>query len=89
MMYNKAQLEQLSLPELKAIAKQMDIPKTARLTDTQELIYKILDFQAINPQSNASETNQAPTLPTKRRGRPPKSEQNSKPLFYSQVFFHL
>lgn len=78
MMYNKAQLEQLSLPELKAIAKQMDIPKTARLTDTQELIYKILDFQAINPQSNASETNQAPTLPTKRRGRPPKSEQNSK-----------
>ena len=75
-MYNKAQLEQLSLPELMAIAKQMDIPKTARLTDTQELIYKILDFQANNPQQEPVQTTQESTVQPKRRGRPPK---NPKP----------
>lgn len=48
-MYNKAQLEQCSLQELKAIAKQMSIPKTSRINSIQDLIYKILDFQAVNP----------------------------------------
>ena len=48
-MYNKAQLEQCSLQELKAIAKQMSIQKTSRINSIQDLIYKILDFQAVNP----------------------------------------
>ncbi|MBO6117723.1 MAG: transcription termination factor Rho [Bacteroidales bacterium] len=72
-MYSKSQLEQCSLPELKAIAKQMDVPKTARLNDTQELIYKILDFQAANPDTNAASDAQQVQATAKKRGRPPKN----------------
>ena len=77
-MYSKAQLEQFSLIELKAVAKQMDIPKTARLNDQQELIYKILDFQAANPQNENIKDTDSPTIAPKKRGRPPKSTELKK-----------
>ena len=44
-MYNKTQLEERSIDELRAIAKAMKITKTTRMT-AQEIIYKILDYQA-------------------------------------------
>jgi transcription termination factor Rho len=74
-MYNKAQLEQLSLPELKAIAKQMEIPKTARITESQDLIYKILDFQAEHPDPTPTKDSEVTTPAPKKRGRPAKKDQ--------------
>ena len=44
-MYSKAQLEQQSLDELKQTAKELGLTKISRL-NSQDLIYKILDFQA-------------------------------------------
>ncbi|MBP3253804.1 MAG: transcription termination factor Rho [Bacteroidales bacterium] len=72
-MYSKNKLEECSLPELKAIAKQMNIPKTSRLNSAQELIYKILDFQASNPQQEVKTVNPDAVAQPKRRGRPPKN----------------
>ena len=74
-MYSKSQLEQLSLIELKAIAKQMNVPKTARLSDMQELIYKILDFQAANPHQEEVKQNEPLQRQAKKRGRPAKNTQ--------------
>ena len=54
-MYNKSQLEKKSLDELKAIAKDFNITKISRMKE-QEIIYKILDFQAENPVSKIIET---------------------------------
>lgn len=76
-MYNKAQLEQLSLPELKAIAKQMEIPKTARITESQDLIYKILDFQAEHPDPTPTKDSEPTSPAPKKRGRPAKKDQSS------------
>ena len=64
-MYNKTELEKCSLLELKAIAKQMNIPKTSRLSSVQDLIYKILDFQASNPEENNTEAKTKPKTATK------------------------
>jgi transcription termination factor Rho len=47
-MYDIAELNNKLLPELKEIAKELNIPKSDGLKK-QELIYKILDFQAQNP----------------------------------------
>ncbi|MDR1726302.1 MAG: transcription termination factor Rho [Bacteroidales bacterium] len=59
-MYNKTQLEQKSLDELKGIAKGFNLTKISKL-DKQDLIYRILDFQAANPTTNPIvETNQKP-----------------------------
>lgn len=61
-MYSKAILEGKTLTELKEIAKGMNISRVNHLSE-QELIYKILDFQASNPpeedlqkENNASQT---------------------------------
>lgn len=81
-MYSKERLEQCSLSELKKIAKQMDIPKISRITDMQELILKILDFQAVNPGFELKEepTKEEPVKVPKRRGRPPKKRLEENPL---------
>ncbi|MEI6898848.1 MAG: transcription termination factor Rho [Bacteroidota bacterium] len=47
-MYDIISLDSKELPEIKDIARQLNIPKFEKLTK-QELIYKILDFQALNP----------------------------------------
>src|SRR4051812_15656239 len=45
-MYDIAQLNDMLVPELKDIADQLSIPH-AQKTDKQDLIYKILDRQAV------------------------------------------
>ena len=50
-MYDIISLDGKELPEIKEIARQLNIPKVDRLTK-QELIYKILDYQALNPPRN-------------------------------------
>ncbi|MBQ9311853.1 MAG: transcription termination factor Rho [Bacteroidales bacterium] len=73
-MYSKAALEEKSLQELKEIAKSMNISRLFRVTE-QELIYKILDYQASNPQQMENKTeNNVENTPKRRRGRPSKAE---------------
>ena len=47
-MYSKSELSSKAHIELITIAEEMGISKAKRL-DAQELIYKILDHQAANP----------------------------------------
>lgn len=47
-MYDIISLDSKELSEIREIAKQLNIPKIEKLTK-QDLIYKILDFQALNP----------------------------------------
>jgi transcription termination factor Rho len=47
-MYDILSLDSKELDEIREIAKQLDIPKPDKFTK-QELIYKILDQQALNP----------------------------------------
>jgi transcription termination factor Rho len=47
-MYDIISLDSKELSEIKEIARQLDIPKVDKLSK-QELIYKILDHQALNP----------------------------------------
>ncbi|HIW86987.1 MAG TPA: Rho termination factor N-terminal domain-containing protein, partial [Candidatus Onthomorpha intestinigallinarum] len=53
-MYNKTELESRSLDELKAIAKALGLSKISRLS-IQEIVYKILDFQARKAAEEQSE----------------------------------
>jgi transcription termination factor Rho len=53
-MYDIISLDGKDLPEIKEIARQLDIPKVDKLTK-QELIYKILDYQALNPPQDILE----------------------------------
>ncbi|MBN1199108.1 MAG: transcription termination factor Rho [Bacteroidales bacterium] len=74
-MYDIISLDSKELSEIREIAKSMNIPKVDKL-EKQELIYKILDHQALNPSQDeiASEKRE-----TKRgRGRPPKSTRPRK-----------
>src|SRR5690606_11867858 len=54
-MYDILALNEKKLEELKDIAKDLNIKKIASLKK-QELIYKILDEQAVNPKKVVSET---------------------------------
>ena len=51
-MYSKSELTAKAHIELIEMAKEMGIPKATRL-DAQELVYKILDHQASNPDKTA------------------------------------
>ncbi len=54
-MYDILQLNEMLVPELREIAERMNIKDSKKL-DKQELIYKILDAQAVNPSLLKSET---------------------------------
>ena len=53
-MYDIEQLKDKLLPELKEIAKDLKIEKVDNLKK-QELVYKILDHQASNPEAKAAQ----------------------------------
>jgi transcription termination factor Rho len=79
-MYNKSQLDTKSLEDLKAIAQELNIPKLNKLNE-QELIYKILDFQAANPSKEQKEEEASPKQKTQKRTRlkpKPVAESNVK-----------
>ena len=58
-MYDISQLNDKLVGELKEIARQLEIPNYETLKK-QELVYKILDFQAANPQAAAPVKNIEP-----------------------------
>ena len=78
-MYIKSELETKLVSELKTIANQLGIPKADKL-EKEEIIYKILDFQAANPTSEMLDKEKATTV--KRRGRPKKNQptKSNKPV---------
>jgi hypothetical protein len=80
-MYDILELNKKLLPELKEIAKQLNVKKADTLRK-QDLIYKILDEQAIV----ATETKKLEKKPEivynsdhKRRGRRPRRTENDRP----------
>jgi transcription termination factor Rho len=87
-MYNKSQLEKMPIDELKEIARGFNLTKISRLNE-QELIYKILDYQAENPSVKEVMVNpnntlrrhrimpkpaEEPVLPVKEKAEPKESE---------------
>jgi len=76
-MYDIISLDGKELPEIKEIARQLDIPKVDRLTK-QELIYKILDFQALNPPQDILEQEKKSV---KKPFRPRRQRTQVKPKF--------
>jgi len=69
-MYDIISLDSKELSEVREIAKSMNIPKVDKL-EKQELIYKILDQQALNP----SEDVLAKEKKEVKRGRGPPEER--------------
>jgi transcription termination factor Rho len=66
-MYDIIELNNKLVTELRDIAKDLNIPKYEKLLK-QELIYKILDYQALNPGDKKSEN------------KPDKKEPEKKPM---------
>ena len=81
-MYDIIALDGKELPELKEIAKQLNIPKVDRLSK-QEIIYKILDYQALNPTQDVLESEKKTVKKEFRQRRQrvpaPKKDDSSAP----------
>jgi len=76
-MYNIVELNSMLVAELRRIAKDLNIPKAEKLIK-KDLVYKILDNQALNP---SREQLQKESHDNKRRGRSRKTEPvSNKPL---------
>lgn len=75
-MYDIIELSGKKVSELKDIAKELNIPKYEKLLK-QDLIYKILDQQALNP-SMETLSKEITEKKSKRRGRPPKKKAEAK-----------
>ena len=59
-MYDILQLNQKTVIELKELAKELDVKKFQKLKK-EDLIYQILDFQAMKPEATKSATKQGST----------------------------
>ena len=72
-----SELKSKSLAELKDLAKAMKIPRTSQLKKL-DLVYKILDFQAANPETEEKK----PSLPKssqKKESKPDKPNKQPQP----------
>lgn len=69
-MYNITDLDNMPDEQLKSVAEEMGITKID-LTQRQDLIYGILDLQAINKAAADA------AKPVRKKGRPPKAEADS------------
>lgn len=75
MPYDISQLNDMLVPELMDVAESLKVSNTRGL-DKQQLIYKILDHQALNASKTAEQENGEEK---KRRGRKPKNEAQPAP----------
>lgn len=64
-MYDIIELSNKKVAELKEIAKELKIPKSEKLLK-QDLIYKILDHQALHPSADVLENEKKSNKPQKR-----------------------
>ncbi|WP_179008663.1 transcription termination factor Rho [Winogradskyella forsetii] len=84
-MFEISQLKAKKLPELQEIAKQLKVPKY-RTQKKLDLVYKILDYQAANPDAvktkvateTKPEPKQSQSKPPQKRSRVQKKPQNDK-----------
>ncbi|MBK7183574.1 MAG: transcription termination factor Rho [Bacteroidetes bacterium] len=90
-MYDIIELNNKLVGELKEIAKNLNIPKYEALKK-QELIYKILDHQAINPpavtDAPKAEESKTTTRPRKVRLENIDTEPKTKETVEPTTFFH-
>lgn len=87
-MYDITELNEKKVAELKEIADKLNVPKSDKLKK-QDLIYQILDLQAMQPSSTApkgdedNEKSSAPAKPRKprqeRTPRPAQKDSTNKP----------
>ncbi len=68
-MYDIVELNSKKVAELKEIANELNIPKTDKLLK-KDLVYKILDYQALNPSKEMIEAE------TRREKRPGRKKRN-------------
>ena len=85
-MYDINQLKAMKLPELKEIAEKSKVPKFKSL-NKQELVYKILDHQASNPESivDVISEEQKPAAENKPEARKPLPKPKPKPRFTKAI----
>lgn len=77
-MYSKDVLSQKTQPELVEIAKELGVSKSSKLKK-EELVYKILDFQAANPSKEDIEQEQNQKKQKRVRLKPlPVADSNGK-----------
>ncbi len=79
-MYDILQLNSLRLPELRKLASEMAIDGNVKTADRQELIYKILDKQAVmasEKKTSDSEVEEAPKRKRTVKPKPTKAETNA------------
>ena len=78
-MYDIIKLNAMKVGELKELAEQMEISNADKLKK-QDLIYKILDEQAVQNQGDAPEPEAAPTdsAPAAEATQPPAAEDRPK-----------
>jgi transcription termination factor Rho len=72
-MFNKTELDEKSFEELLEVAKSLGLEKVKRLEKT-DLIYKILDQQALKIAQHELPAPEEPVAEKKRRGRPAKTK---------------
>jgi transcription termination factor Rho len=77
-MYDIIELNNKLVNELREIAKELNVPKYDSLKK-QELIYKILDQQAINPPATTAAPASASSTEEKERTPRPQADQSKRP----------
>ena len=75
-MYDIVELNNKLVADLRLIAQKLNIPKTDKLLK-KDLIYQILDHQALNPTADmlAKEITKKKPTPAKKRVERPKAEK--------------
>ena len=77
-MYDILQLNDMLVPQLKDLAEKLSVKNVKKLSK-QELIYKILDQQAIlNKSAVPDDEDEAKSQEPKKRGRKPGSTNKAK-----------
>lgn len=77
-MYDILQLNDMLVPELKDLAERLELKGYKRL-NKQELIYKILDHQALSTEPSTPVDEEKPKRrPAPKRGRKPAAKKNEK-----------
>jgi len=82
-MYDIVELNSKLVDELKSIASELKIPKIEKLAK-QELIYKILDYQALNPTKEMLELEKRKFESAKAKKGPEKEKAKEKPADKNQ-----
>ena len=78
-MYDILELKSKLLPALQDIAKNLNVPKYRSLKK-MDLIYQILDVQAINPKATKEKKITSNTSPSKSEAKPNQNIKPNKPM---------